>query len=181
MCAFTPDDSLLLHSLAEGRVGITPPWGASIAEAAIVCFEDQNHAPGAMLIVSGHAEKSYSVLWEDGNDQIRRCWNDAQVTTEHGAYAVAVLIAESITGLTVTERSDKGTHIDFWLGVEDENMPPFVNQARLEVSGIRCGDRGAIARRMKEKLARLEGSSNPLSPYVIVVEFGTPTSEVQQK
>jgi hypothetical protein len=114
---------------------------------------------------------------------MQRCWNDRGYTTEHGAYGIAILLAELVTGLTVIERSDKGTHVDFWLGVDDEELPPFADeaQARLEVSGIRHGGDADIAARLKEKTVRLLGADSALAAYVIVVEFSSPISEVVRR
>jgi len=112
---------------------------------------------------------------------MRRCFNDSGYATEHGAYAIAILLAELITGWTVVERSEKGTHIDFWMGEDNEEELPFTNKVRLEVTGIRHGDDAAIAARMKEKWTRLTGTVHSLPAMVIVVEFGLPVSEVQQK
>ena len=174
-----PDEDMKLQSLAGGRPGITPAWGEGLVEAAAVCLEDQQHASGIELRVRGDWAGTCRVYWPEIDEQVLRCWNDATYTTEHGAYGIAILIAESVTGLTVIERSDKGTHVDFWLGVDDDDQPPFLNQARLEVSGIRRGGDSAIATRMKEKVTRLEGTDSPLPTYVIVVEFSSPVSEVQ--
>lgn len=173
------DEEIALQSLASGRPGITAAWGEGLAEAATVCLEDQSHKSGVELRIRGSWEGIRRVHWPEINEQMLRCWNDATYTTEHGAYGVAMLIAESVTGLTVVERSDKGTHIDFWLGEDDEDQPPFLNQARLEVSGIRHGGDAEIAQRLGQKIARLEGTDSTLPAYVIVVEFSSPISEVQ--
>ncbi|MFH1112865.1 MAG: hypothetical protein V1792_03000 [Pseudomonadota bacterium] len=174
-------DALNLQSLAEGRPGITPTWGEVLSETAVVCLEDHQHSPGVALRIRGHVDQTCLLHWQNGDDQMRRCYNDAEYATEHGAYGIAILIAELITGLTVIERSAKGTHIDFWLGEDDEDAPPFVNEARLEVSGIRRGDDQKIAARLKQKLDRLEGADSRLTAFVIVVEFSRPVSEVQRR
>lgn len=180
MCDSLREAMLDLRSLANGRPGITAAWGTVLAEAATVCLEDQQHSPGVQLRVRGHSNGGCLLEWQNGNDQMRLCYNDSGYTTEHGAYGVAILIAELLTGLTVTERSDKGTHVDFWLGEEDDDSPPFSSEARLEVSGIRRGDDGTIASRLREKMVRLDGIEHPLTAFVIIVEFSSPISEVQQ-
>lgn len=172
---------LNLRSLGNGRPGITPAWGTVLAEAATVCLEDQLHQVGVRLAVRGSEKLTCALHWRNGDSQMRLCYNDSGYATEHGAYGIAILLAELITGLTVTERSDKGTHVDFWLGEDNEDSLPFAAEARLEVSGIRRGNDTQIAARLKEKLHRLRGTDSRVTAYIIVVEFSNPISEVQQQ
>ncbi len=171
-----------MESLANGRPGITPKWGAVLVETAVVCFEDQQHASGVELRVRCHADRTFTLNWQRiVDDQMRRCYNDSRKTTEFGAEGIAILVVEVVTGLTVVERSDTGTHIDFWLGEDDDDAPPFASEARLEISGIRRGDDTKIAARVKEKQERLKGADSLLPAFIIVVEFSAPVCEVQQR
>jgi len=152
-----------------------------LGEAATVCLEDQQHVSGVELRVRGHSDHVRALDWQAGDDQMRRCYNDSRKATEYGAEGIAILVVEMITGLTVVERSDTGTHVDFWLGEDNEDAPPFASDARLEISGIRHGDDTKIAARLREKLDRLEGTDNLLPAFIIVVEFSAPICEVQQR
>ena len=140
---------IVLESLAEGLPAITPPFGASLAEAGAICFNDQGHSNGVELKVNGEFTEIFKVYWPTVTEQMRRCWNDAEVTTEHGAYGVAFLLIRSLTKFTIIERSRKGPGFDYWLGYEDEL--PFQNKARLEVSGIRNGDDNSVKARVRQK------------------------------
>ena len=53
--------------------------------------------------------------------------------------------------------------------------------ARLEVSGIRKGDERTIKTRVRQKLKQVAKSDGSLPAYIVVVEFGTPISEVAEK
>ncbi len=109
-----------------------------------------------------------------------RCWNDEEYTTEQAAYGVAFLLILQLTGLTVVERSRKGTGFDYWLGVQDSTTTlPFQRMARLEVSGIRKGNRSQINVRVKQKTEQTRASdAQGLPAYIIVVEFSQPLSVI---
>jgi hypothetical protein len=59
----------------------------------------------------------------------------------------------SLAGLTVLERSRKGTGFDWWLASQD-NL--FQAAARLEVSGIMRGSARRVNGRLKERMAQTE-------------------------
>ncbi len=171
---------LNLNDLANGLPAITQAFGQALAEAGGVCLESQGHEQGVQLRVRGFREKSYSLEWPPTTEQMRRCWNDPEVATEHGAVGIAVLLAQKETNYTVIERSRKGTGFDYWMG--DESPIPFQNRARLEISGIRQGNERAIKARVSQKLRQTDQSDDDLLPaYVIVIEFGTPLAEVRKK
>jgi hypothetical protein len=171
---------LTLTALAEGMPGLTPVFGHSLAEACAVCLEEQGHSSGVVLEVSGELTTSYLVQVPEVTDQMRRCWNDNQEATEHGAYGIALLLARDVTGFVALERSRKGTGFDFWLGDEDEL--PFQNKARLEVSGIRNGNDSAVTTRVNEKLEQMSPTDGlGLPGYAAVIEFGRPVSRVVRK
>ena len=123
-------------------------------------------------------------LW-NGNPhrhQMRRCWNDDEVATEHGAYGIATLLIPRITNLQIVERSKKGTGFDYWLGSATETATLFQNKARLEVSGIRTGpDATYCGARPQEIGDKLRISDAALSAVVIVVEFSGPQSRVAKR
>lgn len=171
---------IILNDLAEGLPAITPSFGSCLAEAAAVCLEDQGHPNGVELQVGGDFHVVFEVQCPHVTAQMRLCWNDHEVTTEHGAYGVAFLVIRRLTEYTVIERSRKGTGFDYWLGFEGEQLP-FQNKARLEVSGIRKGSPQVIDSRVKAKIKQVEKSGVLLPFYVIVVEFGQPMSLIVRK
>lgn len=168
-----------LNDLGNGLPAITPSFGMSLAEAGGVCLESQGHAQGVQLNVRGHSNSRYPLAWPLITEQIRRCWNDHEVATEHGAVGIAVLLAQKEIGYTVIERSRKGTGFDYWMGEMSEHL--FQNKARLEISGIRKGDDQNVRARVNQKLQQINRSDETLPSYVIVVEFGQPLAEVQEK
>jgi len=172
--------TLELTKLAEGLIGITPAFGQTLAEAAAVCFEDQDHNSGVQLEIRGAFQGEYQVSWQQVTEQMVRCYNDEQCTTELGAYGVAFLLILDLTDCTVIQRSYRGTGFDYWLGtVGDSNGLPFQNKERLEVSGIRCGDSNLVKARVNQKLKQVEPSQNTSLPaLIVVVEFSAPMSQV---
>jgi hypothetical protein len=169
--------------LAEGLPAVTPAFGTALAEAGAICFEDGNHSQGVELKVDGTFTAKYSVYWQEVTDQMRRCWNDLEVTTEFAAYGIAFLLIRDLTEYTVIRRSRKGTGFDFWLGTEEgEDDLHLENKARMEVSGIRKGDETLVKARVNQKLEQVKLSDRlGLPVFVVVVEFSQPLSQVVKK
>ncbi|MBW4623103.1 MAG: hypothetical protein KME17_27560 [Cyanosarcina radialis HA8281-LM2] len=69
------------------------------------------------------------------------------------------------------------------LGSQDSTVTlPFQRMARLEVSGIRQGNRSQINARVKQKTKQTRASdAQGLPAYIIVVEFSRPMSIVRAK
>jgi hypothetical protein len=171
--------SLNLFSLRDGMPGITAEFGAGLAQAAAVCLEDRGHQNGVKITVMGDNPATFSLHWETTTDQMRRCWNDHEVCTEHGAYCLSFLLLKALGRFTVLERSRKGTGFDYWLG--EEGDLPFQKKARLEISGIRNGDERAIRSRVKQKLAQTSPSDGTTPAIISVVEFSTPLTHLVKK
>lgn len=167
-----------LGDLGQGLPAITPNFGKALSEAGGVCLESQGHVQGVQLLVRGYSNTNHSLTWPPVTDQARRCWNDAEVATEHGAVGIAILLAQRELGYTVIECSQKGTGFDYWMG--DESSEPLQKKARLEISGIRRGS-DRVKTRVRQKLRQTDPSDGSKPAYVIVVEFGHPLAEVQKK
>ncbi|BAY84433.1 hypothetical protein NIES267_39290 [Calothrix parasitica NIES-267] len=174
---------LVITDLAKGLPAITPSFGAALAEACAVCLEEQKHSQGVEITVNGDFDAKFELSWQPVTEQMLRCWNDEEFTTEQAAYGIAFLIVRELTDLTVIERSRKGTGFDYWLGTTtdvDEGQP-FKNKVRLEVSGIRKGDSSRVKARIKQKKEQTEVSDGEFPAYIIIVEFSTPLSYVECK
>ena len=173
---------LVLTKLAAGLPAVTPAFGAALAEAGAICFKEQNHPNGVELKVSGTFTANYKVYWQEITDQMLRCWNDYEVTTEHAAYGVAFWLICDLTEYTVIERARKGTGFDFWLGKGGDGGELPLQKARMEVSGIRRGDHSSVQGRVRQKLEQVEPSDSlDLPAYIVIVEFSAPLSEVVKK
>lgn len=172
--------ALALESLAQGRRGLTPAFGQSLAEAASVCLHHEGHSSPTRMPVSGMRQFQGQLKWRPPSAQCLRCWNDDQVATEHGAYGVAALLVEQC-GLEVIERSKKKTGFDYWLGAADATSQLFQGLARLEVSGIRHDEGSAFRSRITQKLNQTKASDGVLPAVVVVVEFSSPKAEVVER
>lgn len=165
------------------RPGWSITFGATCAEAAAVCLEDQGHRDRVTLQINGLQSCEIEIQWTAIDDTIRRFNADEEVATEYGAYGIAALVMPYLTNLTVIERSVKGRGFgfDFWLGSITSPQQLFQRKARLEVSGIRNGSETALQSRVNIKLKQIT-PSDPVAPgYVSVVEFGTPRSRIVEK
>jgi hypothetical protein len=178
----TPASPITLDSatLASGRKGLTPAFGATLAEAMAVCLDDQKHSSPTSMNVLGSLPTTSTVHWKSPSDQAKRCWNDEQYTTEHGAYGIATLLVEQC-GLEVVERSKKKTGFDFWLGSPGTTSTLFQGLSRMEVSGIRNGDKVAVAARVKQKVEQTKVSDGTLPAVIVVVEFGAPMARLEER
>ncbi len=105
--------SILLANLGEGLPAITPSFGAALAEACAICLEEQGHSQGVEITVSGDFEANFKIYWQTVTDQMLRCWNDREYTTEQAAYGIAFMLIAKLTDFTVIERSRKGTGFDY--------------------------------------------------------------------
>jgi len=170
-----------LNGLKQGAPGITPEFGGCLAQAAAVCLEEQGHSNGVPMTIDGQFETTFSMFWSPTTNQVKKCWGDLEVTTEHGAYGVAILLVLKLTEYRVIERSRKGTGFDFWLGRPERSDPLFQGKARLEVSGIRNGDNKAIDDRVKSKIKRFDEFKSTLPAIIVVVEFSNPRSRIVNK
>lgn len=171
---------LVLRDLGNGRKGITPAYGQSLAEAASVCLQERGHTSPTQMLISGNFAIPAQIEWKNPSDQSRRCWNDDGYATEHAAYGIAALLVEHC-GLEVVERSRKKTGFDFWLGSSNVETTLFQGLTRLEVSGIRNGDNSTVDSRVREKLKQTDPSDGKLPAIVVVVEFGSPIAKIIEK
>lgn len=144
------------------RPGWSLTFGATCAEAAAVCLEDQLHSAGVALQIDGVQSCAVELQWDAINDTIRRFNADEEVATEYGAYGIAALIMPRLTNLTIIERSVKGKGLgfDFWLGSISEPL---------------------IQSRVNMKLKQISPSDTVAPGYIAVIEFGTPKAQVVEK
>lgn len=167
-----------LFALSEGMPGLTSACGTSLAEAAAVCLENRTHQSGVGFHLFGMKAERFPLEWLPVDEQNRRCYGDLQEATERGAYGIAILLIQDITGKVVVERSKKGPGFDYWLGDEDDGSL-FAGKARLEVSGILSGNRAQIQARVNQKKEQIKPSAGLAPGYVAVVEFSAPTACVE--
>ena len=168
---------IILEHLAANFSQIPPESGANLAHAAAVCLENCGHSSGVTLAVHGENVESFTVEWSFlVTSVLKSYWSDLVEATEYGAYGLALLLMNSLTGLRVIKRSGQGTGFDWWIGDEDNVLQ---NMSRLEVSGILMGSARQIRDRASSKIrqVRKAAAATPHA-YIVVVEFGTPQAEV---
>ncbi|MHB9131556.1 MAG: hypothetical protein ACYDBB_10770 [Armatimonadota bacterium] len=169
-----------LHWLGTGAPALTPAQGEVLAHSAAISLESCTHHSGVSITVDGDFSAQYRLRWRPTTDQMRRCYNDEEVATEHGAYGIAILLLRDLAGYTVVERSRKGTGFDYWLGDDDDLL--FQKKARLEVSGSRSQNATTLTSRVKQKVKQTAPSDNTgLPAYIAVVGFADPCAEVVKK
>lgn len=174
-----------LDTLSLGLPGVTPALGRTHVEACMVRLQNQGHATGQGLSISGDlGEEKAKLNWAGHVDvQMLNAYNDDEVTTESAAYGVAFLIIINMTSYTIIRKSKKGTGFDYWLGRNDDDVDIFADSARLEVSGIRRANSDAeFDRRVRDKVlqtAPTDGRNLPA--YIMVTDFAIPRTRVVLK
>ncbi|NET35787.1 MAG: hypothetical protein F6K19_27800 [Cyanothece sp. SIO1E1] len=177
-----PTQTLDLSELQYGLPAITPAFGAALAEACAICLTDQDHQLGTELQVKGDFTEVFVLLWPKVTDQMRRCWNDEEYTTEQAAYGIALMLTQQLTEFTVVERSRRGTGFDYWLGSPPESAErPFQKSIRLEVSGIRQGNQRQIRSRVKLKMEQVKPTDELAPAYIAVIEFSQPIAWIVER
>jgi hypothetical protein len=156
----------------DGMPGLTPAWGAVLAEAASVCLESQGHPVHVELRVDGSFEETFVLERLSVSRQMALSHQDEEEATELGACGVAILAARSLMDLVVLHRSRRGTGFDYWLSPEWDSL--LEHGARLEVSGIRKGSETAIKVRIAEKMRQIQRFRTSTPAWVSIVEFGRP-------
>ncbi len=150
-----------------------------IAESCAVCLEEQRHTPGVVLEIRGLADAESQLRWKTLASGISDTYADAEVATEYGAIAIALLTVKAITDYTVVRRSMKGTGFDYWLSRAGE--PPYRHDARLEISGLRAADGRRLQARIRQKARQTDRSDGVLPALIAVVEFSHPISFLQRR
>lgn len=169
------DNSIIIHDIKMGMPGISPAVGTQLYEAFMVCMIRLNHISTTKLSLAGEKEMTLSLHWDNYyNDQIDNSWKDQEYCTDHAAVCLSALLVKECTEYTIIQRSRKGTGIDYWLGKDTES--PFMNSARLEVSGIfRESKTNTLDGRLKIKKKQSTASEyTKLPAYISIVEFSKP-------
>lgn len=169
---------VLATGLDIGLPGITPRLVAMLAEAAAVCHESQVHEPCLAMTVLGLPTRRCRLRWVTASVNASQARNDREYPTEHGAVAIAALLAVEALGYTVIRRSHKGTGFDYWLG--ELASPSFLNKAVMVLPGIQVGTSGMIDSRVRTKPRQVENGHKPLPACVIVVGLSRPVPKVAQ-
>lgn len=102
--------TLHLNGLCQNqpeRPGWSLTFGATCADAAAVCLEEQSHPNPVNLQIDGTQSREIALQRHAIDDIIRRFNADQEIATEYGAYGIAALIMPHLTNLTIIERSVK--------------------------------------------------------------------------
>lgn len=167
---------LNLKNLENGFPAISESVGMYLAEAGSFCFVREGHNAGVILETEGDSEESFIVDWNNKiTNQIKRTWNDTEEATEYGAEAIAILFVKEVLGLIPVVRSQKGSGIDYWIGILDDNEIPII-KAGLEISGIKkANSSNTIRARVRKKKNQTKAlAESDILVYIVVVEFSLP-------
>lgn len=168
-----------LDILSEEKIaGLSPTFGAFLAEAASVCFSLNKHKSGVVLQLTGDHKESIELIWSAQlTDDIIDSWKDKKEATEYAATAVAMLLIDHLFEVGRMVRNIGAT--DYILSdfrVDNKNTYPIVY---LEISGIfQNSKNNTVNQRVKKKRLQVETGIAAAPFIVIVVEFGKPEAKI---
>ena len=178
-------ETLDLERIRDGFPGLTPGAGGYLLEAAVLCLNRQRHSAGVVLKITGSLEKEIALDWKlQVDSQLDRTWKDQNVTTEHGALCLAILLVPLLTDYVVLSQASPGEGFDYYLikkNKAESNLEIFQYDAKLEVSGIFQGNRADINRRFFLKVIQTGKSLDQDCPvYICIVEFSLPQTRFEE-
>jgi len=149
---------LNLDILKEGLPGFSKTVGAFLAEAALVCLEQNNHQSGVLLEVTGEYTAIFEIVWTGNIDSVvKEGWRDIVETTEYGATAIAILLLRELTDFQYFERMRQISGI--WNENAENNVSIRVNTKVRKIS-----------KKAKSKLEL----------FTIVTEFSKPEAKISR-
>ncbi len=176
-----------LQKLEEGILQLSKGYTSFLMEACAVCLDHQNHKSGASILVDGNDPFEAELKWAfEVDDELKNSYGDMQESTEYGATAIALMLAEEKHGFSSAERMSKGLGFDYFLKKDGDGDETNIFDAgvRLEISGIlEETDNNTVERRVKSKIDQLIISDDSnLEGHVCVTEFGRPrTKYIEQQ
>ena len=175
---------LHIDKLKGGISGISPTYGAFLAEAIAVCLDAAGHKSSIVLKVEGDFEAEFELEWQQkiGAAELSS-WRDLKEATEYAAMGLAVLLLSALTFYGVFQRNEQGEDADFTmqkLSNPSVALIEIIDKAYLEVSGIFSESlTNTLNMRISTKTKGLEKRVKPSPPvFVAVVEFSIPKAKI---
>ncbi len=179
--------TLHLDKLKEGLPGITPGYGAFLAEAAAFCLVTSGHEPGVRLSVKGDFEEDFLIDWTEAVGAAHQSsWGDLREAAEYAAMGLSILMMRNLGDYQkfVRKRQGEVGDLALWKGEEDQaGTEKNLEIARLEVSGIfKASPGNSINMRIFSKRKQVaKPSQSNLLTFIAVVEFGIPEAKIVVK
>jgi hypothetical protein len=166
---------LKLDLLHDGSsTGLSVRYGGFLAEAASVCLHLNKHNISVTFKVEGSIEETYELYRLDVDDIALKSFADIEEAVQFGAMGIAIILINVNTGWKAI-RSWKGTGFDYWFG--DDDIFPFQNKLRVEISGDFKGNDSELNQRLIQKIQQTNKSENVQIPACgVIVEFSIPKS-----
>lgn len=168
---------LNLDILKNGLPGFSKTVGAFLAEAALVCLEENHHQSGVLIEVTGDFKEVFEVIWSGNIDSaVKEGWRDLKEATEYGASAIAILLLRELTPFQYFERM-KQHEVGDYLIKRSKDAIPF---SFVEISGIwKSSPSNSVNVRIKAKQKQISKKVNTkLELFTIVTEFGEPKAKI---
>jgi len=171
---------LLLESLYERHIGLTPPLGGAFLEAASVCLSRHHFSPVEIQIACNGRRSARLVEFQRPDVRVLNAWANNIDTTESGAYGVCLAAVEVEEQLVAVRRAETLTGADWYvapIGTEPDDLESCF---RLEVSGLDAGGRAEVAARLRQKVEQTRRGASNLPAIASVVGFKEKSVAIQK-
>jgi hypothetical protein len=148
------------------------PLNAAYADAAALCFADAHEPPADLEIHHDEDLCVREVSWRDSTAEAWASWANRDDATRDGAYCVSLAVVEAELGFVGLERADRRTGADFYIGPSGSDLEEAY---RLEVSGVRSGDKRDVNSRLREKVEQARRGRSNHPAFACVVGFAAKT------
>lgn len=168
---------LNLDILKQGLPGFSKTIGAYLAEAALVCLEENQHQSGVLIEITGDFQETFEIIWT-GNirSAVKDGWRDLKEAAEYGATAIAILLLKELTEFYYFERMRQDEIGDYLIRTSKTAIP----FSFLEISGIWNESKGNnVDIRIRAKIRQInKKASTKLELFTIVTEFSKPVAKI---
>jgi len=162
---------IIIQDLHIRHPGVSKGIACSYYEATQVCL-DRHHLPPAAFVIERNSQNlEASIKWDSPDAQIKRAWANDIDATEAAAYCLALAAIEATDGMVAVGRAETMTGADYYLAGAAASTDDLEGCYRLEVSGIDKGDRDAVDRRLRIKLAQAARGRSNLPAIASIVAF----------
>lgn len=169
-----PAPKLPLEDMDRRHYGLTPATAAYYHQCARVCL-DRHHQPPTEFHVEDEAGAlPVEVAWAPTSSRERAAQANRDDATRDAGYLCVLAATELRDSLYAISRVQVGGRADYYVAPAGAPVDDLEQSLRLEVSGVDAGDRGAVARRLTEKIDQVTSVGN-LPAMAGVIGFAAKT------
>ena len=171
---------LLIDSLHDRHIGLTPAISETFCEAASVCLNRHHKSPVSMDVQSKNGSNARLVEFNKPDTRILNAWANDIDTTEAGAYGICLAAVEVEEDLVAVRRAETLTGADWYVSPTGSDPEDLENCLRLEVSGTDAGNETEVKYRLLKKVEQTKRGASNLPAIASVVGFKVKKIAIQK-